>query len=288
MDIFVNDQKLDFTLDRIMTLSEIVEHLQNWASGDQLYLIDYIVNKTDSNLVSHQMSSAEIDRIDAWIGDKNDLIQFTTNEIISYIEKLTKYFSIQENSDSLIKKNSIEIIAGLQWIAEGYESINNIFASGREINTDLFRKISSENIVSEREELHYILYQIYRQLMLFKRSNTLSGMSDTEKADLSIKFYNQIEEAQSNLEKIAYNLTIGKEKQAFFSLETVIEWLSDGMAVMEQNGKSDAVHECEALLGAIDLALNNNDLVELADIIDFDFKDFLSTLKKNEARVEVK
>ena len=116
MDIFVNDEKLEFTLEKEATLQEILNHIQEWAAKRELYLIDYELASHDEDGPFH---SGNIKELYLKLGDRTDLIRYNLIEMQKYIERVLRFLGDKvKSNETLSEEEEAQLKAALARLDE--------------------------------------------------------------------------------------------------------------------------------------------------------------------------
>lgn len=271
----VNNEVLNFELEKEISLPQILENIQSWAIKDNLFILDYKVNGQNVENNQEQYDSNNIEKLEVTVGSRQSLLWENILELQHYISKMVHYIvpRIQDSLSGDIDQSTIK--EGMEWISASYQSLQSFFAP-----KDVFVQISDEAMFSE----NYVLVinemdKINQQVNLWKKQLFYNIIQDSDVEQLYPMYVQELKLVLDKLEEIASNLTVGKDAIALFSLENIIEWLSAGLAVFEKaNAAPDIMEKIKANLVELDESLKNRDFVGVADIVDFDLRENLSNL----------
>ena len=283
MEILVNDKPLDFVIDKTLNLSEILDHVQEWALKENMFILDYKVNGNAIERTSNAFNSDNIDVLSIDIGSKQILVWENINELESYIQKIKTYLvpRLQE-SENFVSIDNEQLLAGMSWIIRSIDSLNNYF----NVNETRNESLNEESLQSLIDNENYVALLGYVQsiehyIHICKKKLFYNLMDKMEATELQGLYLHELTLVLGSLEKIASDLTVGKDGKALKSLENIMEWLSMGLVVFEKSGKDNAIMEkIQNALEVIEDCLKNSDFVSLADTIDFDLRDALAALLK--------
>lgn len=281
MQILVNDKSLDFEMEKTLSLAEILENIQNWASRENMFILDYKVNGEVLEMDENQYNSENIDFLEVNIGSKQNLVWENINELQNYLSKIVSYLipKLQESENIAMIDNPL-LHDGMNWVIKSLSSLKKYFTTQesalQEINEEQLKTaLENENYV----ELLGIIKSYLLQINICKKQlfyNMIDNMNATE---LKSIYLPELTSVIAKLEEVASDLTVGKDLKALNSLENIIEWLSIGLLVFEKSGSDIVIIEqIKKTLVDLDNSLKNSDFVSLADIIDFDLRDSLSAL----------
>ncbi|MES0489692.1 MAG: hypothetical protein ABUK01_06865 [Leptospirales bacterium] len=280
MDILVNGQEIDFDLQENIALTKVLEHLQEWASKDSMFVLDYKVNGENSGLANQSLMSSQINTLEIELGDQSQLVY-------SHLEELTKYVNKVGNfiAGSIQKKKPLDISAiaeideGLTWIIDSLQGLQRYFEGYNIQNELLVLEEKQGNIAQNLPEILEGLISIRNTVELWSKSYVISNLNEEEATEVMQGFVLEIAQQTDILEQIATDLTAGNEKKALALLETIMQWISDGILIMNKSGfQPDLLKKLNETMNEVAESLNDNDFVTLADIIDYDLKDILNEL----------
>ncbi len=138
MNIFVNDEKLEFQLEEEKTLKEVIESLNDWLFKN-MKVIDTIV--IDGKVYTGEIhdlttySVDSIDKLDLTIININELVHNSLTETKNYLKEIHKYMDSKEDfTEEDIKR----ILSGLHWLINIFTRINNIYDYEKSFTSDEF------------------------------------------------------------------------------------------------------------------------------------------------------
>jgi hypothetical protein len=281
MEILVNDKILDFELEKTLSLSELLENIQTWASKENLFILDYKVNGLAIEYDENQFNSDNIKFLEINLGSRQTLIWENINELQGYLNKIVSYLipRLQE-SENISKIDNQQIHEGMNWVIKSLSSLKKYFS----IQESALNEIDEDQLKIALENENYVqLLGIIKTILLLinicKKQLFYNMLDNMEANELKSIYIPELTAVIGKLEEIASDLTIGKDFKALNSLENIIEWLSIGLLVFEKTG-SDAqiIDKIKKTLYDLDNCLKNSDFVSLADIIDFDLRESLTAL----------
>ena len=292
MNIFVNQQPLNFELQEELSFPKILEHINQWVKEQKIFLLNYTITpKADFKDIEHsQLTSNTIDSIHFDLGETRDIYYESIKELEQYIDKLGSFLakSIQENK--VLNENDIETIHnGLVWISETLASItsHSLINKTEEVYLcmtmiqEVIQKSSSFNYNNLEEMLPLIesLAIIKNYSLGWHKIWQFYGASPEELQRLLTDFRHECYKALQSLDEIATDLTVGNEKKAMVVIEHLVDFLSDGLAIIHLNNtyKSESLKIVNILLELTNF-LDNGDMANAADIIDYDLKEILEIL----------
>ncbi len=288
MNIMVNGSPIDFALETDIPLIEILEHIREWGGQHKMYILDYNVScKDDKNNVTTELFSNHISHLDISMGTQLDLLKENIEELDQYIDK-TLSFIIQlmkvENSSTEDRDSLRE---ALSWIVESLVEIKK--RAQKDIEEQLmthiellYQHISNvKDIIDNKAviKLSITLNSVKNCILGLKRTYLFSDASKQDLKRLLQEFYGEIPHVLNDLDTIATYLTVGEENKAIMAIEHLIEILSDGITLLYLNQKNEVERKkIITILNELTNDLTVGNLVNSADLIDYDLRDTLQVL----------
>jgi hypothetical protein len=274
MDIFVNDEKLEFTLDKKASLQEILNHIQEWASKRELYLIDYELASLDEDGPFH---SGNIKELHLKLGDRTDLIRYNLIEMQNYIERVLRFLGEKVKIGKVLSsEEEAQLLEGKEWLGESLVSSHHLL-SGKENNNDSFLKplTDAKSIEDHISALSYI----FDRLNIWFKQFTFNTLSEKERQVYIQKFLLELPAVIKSLEEIAADFTVGKEVKGFQHLDKTLEFLSDGLLYLSSDKTwGEVLERLTEILNELVIALSSQDMVNAADIIDYDLREIIDEI----------
>ncbi|MDH5719110.1 MAG: hypothetical protein OEZ13_00675 [Spirochaetia bacterium] len=278
MEILINDQPLDFELKDIISLSEIIDHVSEWAGKNNYYILDYKVQTESKSL---KPMSDEIDKIEIEVGDIKDLTLATVNELLEYLNRVGSFlaerlyknipFSLDEKEQlqegvDCIEKAFIVLISP-EPIEEKSKNMKAVVSDLANLAKDID---SDEGLMKVLQNMTLIRYH----LLDLSRQYRFKALSPEELEKGKQKFLSQLESVDGLLEKITSEFTIGKEAHAILALNDLMEGLFEGINVLYLTGTAiETSEKITVIFQDLMKAIEEKDMVTAADIIDFDLRD---------------
>ncbi|MDH5718581.1 MAG: hypothetical protein OEZ22_13225 [Spirochaetia bacterium] len=280
MDIFINNEPLQFELKEDLPLSKIIDNISTWAAEKDYYILEYHV---DSGSKKTEPFSNEINKLEIEIGDIQDLTRATLNELLDYLNRVGSFLSNKIHSKSELTENeTLELI-------EGIDCINNAAAvlsgqTGNNISNTLneLKKIA-KTAKTEQDILNLLQHLTYIRFFILdtRRQFQFKFLTPDELDECKKKFIDKIDKIETYLEKMTTEFTIGKEAEAILSLNDLIEIIYDGLTVLHLTSTApETAEKIASLLKDLMDSLDKKDMVTVADILDFDLRDSLKELKQ--------
>ncbi len=276
MQIFVNSQPLDYELDKPVTLSEIIENVQEWAQKSNMFILDYSVVSREN--APAPLTSNEIDKIDIAIGNSDDVIQKNIIALNEYIDKMGAFLASNPFLEKLSGENYRLVKEGLDYIKEALSQLREKVQSDVSLEKaiDVLEKEPND---LEIGEIIAALASARNHTMLWKKQYEYIRLTENELDEKKSEFLDKIPEFISQLDNIAQDLTTGETSKAVTELEKWMVHISEGLNILTVTGfHLEKVGSMMKLLNNLTDALFDNDLVTAADIVDFDIREELEQI----------
>jgi hypothetical protein len=307
MEIFVNNHKLDADLDTEKTIGDIVAGVNNWVESNQKYVVSCFVDGNDYDLsIMEELDIDKIDRIDFIIGEEMDVLVSSLEELDRYVDTIG---STLIGRDSLTENESRDLSEGIIWIDTIVTSAKKLL----KLNLDTIRPMGKgKNVLEILDNLHKSVSHLesvskienfledLRDLKLFildlRTRTEILDLNKEQLLEILKDYTNSMDSIKTNFMKVNENFQSGRDKLAS-------EMLTDGIGKMNtlltalislrnshpqlelekieiENENLSAynknLNEC---LTQIAMGLENNDLVEVGDILEYELPDLLDGLK---------
>ncbi len=307
MEIFVNNHKLDADLDTEKTIGDIVAGVNNWVESNQKYVVSCFVDGNDYDLsIMEELDIDKIDRIDFIIGEEMDVLVSSLEELDRYVDTIG---STLIGRDSLTENESRDLSEGIIWIDTIVTSAKKLL----KLNLDTIRPMGKgKNVLEILDNLHKSVSHLesvskienfledLRDLKLFildlRTRTEILDLNKEQLLEILKDYTNSMDSIKTNFMKVNENFQSGRDKLAS-------EMLTDGIGKMNtlltalislrnshpqlelekieiENENLSAynknLNEC---LTQIAMGLENNDLVGVGDILEYELPDLLDGLK---------
>jgi phage host-nuclease inhibitor protein Gam len=307
MEIFVNNHKLDADLDNEKTIGDIVLGVNNWVESNQKYVVSCFVDGNDYDLsVMEDLDIEKIGRIDFIIGEEMDVLVSSLEELDRYVDTIG---STLIGRDSLTENESRDLSEGIIWIDTVVTSAKKLL----KLNLDTIRPMGKgKNVLEILENLHKSVSHLetvtkiesfledLRDLKLFildlRNRTEILDLNKDQLLEILKDYTTSMDAIKTNFMKVNENFQSGRDKLAS-------EMLTDGIGKMntlltalislrnshpqlelekieiESENLSSYNKNLNECLTQIAIGLENNDLVEVGDILEYELPDLLDGLK---------
>ena len=286
MEILVNQTPLDFELQDTISLPQVINHIEDWAGQNNYYVLDYTYTTTGTATTQNEKSimSSDIAKLEIQVGDQGDLIEQNLIEVSTYIDKVGSFIAdLVQNEKELPNDEIANIQEGFSWIQDVLQSVKKQIQIGasEEFNHALDNITSLELNVESMMPALQVLAVLRNHVLIWLKQYNFSKLSQADYEKLKNELQADIPKLHDSIEQIATNLTVGKEAEALIQLEGIVPFLSDVLAAINVEGKNeDICTELISVLNNLTTALDSNDSVTAADLVDYDLRDLLDKINE--------
>lgn len=316
MKIYVNDQDIEATLTGEKNLEEVYGAVNDWVSASKRYILSLQVDKKDVALSTlGGIGAEEIERLDFYVGDQFDMLLKTLGEMDAYVDQVGGIlFERQEISP----EGASNLQDGIRWISQILESFSSIIGTdlhsllawgpdrrnGEPMDRLLGRlskRAQSLQEASGPKEIEGFLADL-RLLRHFIKDIDLQLRSisadDNELLAMIEEFQEEIPALSHQLVSINENFNRGSDEKALGILEQCSARLNGFIAamfaidyrlrrkgeqsIMDLSVESVSFHllasELTASLQQLSLALEQNDIVAVGDVLEYELTDKLTRI----------
>ncbi len=303
MNIYINEEKIDTTLNGETQLSQVIDQMTQWIENNGKYLLHFTVDgKEVSSSEIQDLEVSTTERLDFFIGEELDMIENSLVELDSYVDKVGNTLV---GRDSLTEQESNDLKEGMPWIESMIFATKNIL----HLNLSLIRPMGNgknveEIIVSLKEGSSQLdsmqsieaFLENLRDLKLFLMD--LSGrlalvrLSDVELKEIISGFLDRFESVKKDFMLVNENFQSGKDHLANEILTDAISDLNSvisAIVTIQQryanvvwsdisiDGKtfSEISLQLNQTLGSVAQAMEKNDIVLAGDILEYELPDLL-------------
>ena len=286
MEILVNQTPLDFELQDTISLPQVINHIEDWACQNNYYVLDYTYTTTGTATTQNEKNimSSDIAKLEIQVGDQGDLIEQNLIEVSTYIDKAGSFIAdLVQNEKELPNGEIANIQEGFSWIQDVLQSVKKQIQIGasEEFNHALDNIASLELNAESMMLALQVLAVLRNHVLIWLKQYNFSKLSQADYEKLKNELQADIPKLHDSIEQIATNLTVGKEAEALMQLEGIVPFLSDVLAAINVEGKNeDICTELISVLNNLTTALDSNDSVTAADLVDYDLRDLLDKINE--------
>jgi hypothetical protein len=306
MDIYINEQKLETTLNGEKYLGQVFDEILRWIESNGKYLRACNVNGSDMpRSEMDQIELGNITKLELIVGEELDIIEDSLIELDHYVDKVG---STLVGRDSLTEKESNDLKEGIPWIETMLVSTKNllhlnlaairpmgkgknveeIISSLKEVSQNLDGTTSIELFLEDLRDLKLFLMDLSARLAVIR-------MEDSELLSIIQKFVDEKDKIIKDFMLINENFQSGKDHLATEIMTDAVGRLNALISAMvsiqgrhtEINwaefkaGEKALSHVTTALndaLGNVAEAMEKNDIVYAGDILEYELPELLENM----------
>lgn len=307
MEIFVNDHKLDVNFDNEKTLGEVFQGVSNWVESNGKYIVSCFADGKDFGV--QEMGGERHDgvkRMDFIIGEEIDVLISSLEELDRYVDSIGTTLI---GRDSLTETESRDLSEGMIWIDSIITSAKKLLRlkldSIRPMGKGKTVEIILENLHKKVTHLDSVVaiddfLEDLRDLKLFildLRNRTAILDLDTDKlVDIIREYSNGMDKIKDEFISINENFQSGKDFKAselltnsigklntlltaLISLRSAFPNMELEKVMVGDEKLSEFNKNLNLVLVEVANALENNDIVQAGDILEYEIPDYLDRFK---------
>lgn len=310
MEIFVNGRPIEFEVNGGETLSEVVSSLNEWAYKGGNTITELIVDGKRLELQDAIASSCKIDeikRIEMEIRMPEELALSSMEDAVPYIDRLLEGIKgiddiqklhrfidginwlkeVVKRSEDILRLRYVEIKVDNRSIEERKRELEEVIELLKEKRedlsnaTDLLKKKVGPILEEWRRVIPRLLEEVPHEIR-----DKVTGRAQTTIIDKLDKAMEGIPEISRTLETISLDLQTGNEHRAMESLQRITDELSGMIRLLQEAERifgldyrsmkigDQTIHErsveMDELLSEMITAFENEDIVMLADLLEYE------------------
>ncbi len=306
MEIYINDQKLETTLNGETYLSQVFDEIIKWIESNRKYLRSYHVNGSELTRIEMETMAIEgVHRLDLFVGEELDIIEDSLIELDMYVDKVG---STLVGRDSLTEKESNDLKEGIPWIENMLISTKNllhlnlasirpmgkgknveeILSSLKEISQNLDGTTAIDAFLEDLRDLKLFLMDLSARLAVIR-------MEDSELIAIIQKFVDEKDKIIKDFMLINENFQSGKDYLATEIMTDAVGRLNALISAMVsiqsrhseinwadfkagEKALSDVTNALNDALGNVAEAMEKNDIVYAGDILEYELPELLENM----------
>lgn len=258
MEIFVNNDILDFQLENEQTLKDVIEGLNDWLFKNMKVIENIVIDgKVHTGEIQELVNYPveDVDRLELTVININDLVSNSLTETKNYLKEIHKYLDSKEDfTEEDIKR----ILSGLHWLINIFTRTNNIYNYEKVFSSAEFNYINElSSLVSLRDEIeHSYTEKEYNHAAEIIKTGLLASVNnwfnnidkllsykpastntmDTMREKVSGQVYNiirKIPEMQKLIEMTAMDIQTGHENEAMANIQIIIGTIESIIALLQ-------------------------------------------------------
>lgn len=306
MEIYINEQKLETTLNGETYLGQVFDEILKWVESNGKYLRYYAI---DGEEISRQeMETVEltkIKRLEMYVGVELDIIEDSLIELDLYVDKVG---STLVGRDSLTEKETSDLKDGIPWIENMLISTKNllhlnlasirpmgkgknveeIIASLKEVSANLDGTSAIDLFLEDLRDLKLFLMDLSARLAVIR-------MEDPELLVIIQKFVDDKDKIIKDFMLINENFQSGKDHLATEIMTDAVGRLNALISAMVsiqgrhaeinwadfkagEKALSQVTTALNDALGNVADAMEKNDIVYAGDILEYELPELLENM----------
>jgi hypothetical protein len=306
MNIYINEQKLETTLNGETYLGQVFDEILKWIESNGKYLRYYMVDGEEIGRTEmNGLELANTERLDLFVGEELDIIEDSLVELDLYVDKVG---STLVGRDSLTEKETSDLKEGIPWIESMLVSTKNllhlnlasirpmgkgknveeIIASLKEVSMNLDGTAAIDLFLEDLRDLKLFLMDLSARLAVIR-------MEDSELLAIIQKFVDEKDKIIKDFMLINENFQSGKDHlateimadavgrlnaliSAMVSIQgrhTEINWVEFKAGEKALSQVTTALNDA---LGNVAEAMEKNDIVYAGDILEYELPELLENM----------
>ena len=289
MQILINNETLDLTLEKEKNLGEVYDSLCSWLKGGGLYPLNLHIDSHEYDVTqrSHwnERLIDDVNRFDLRAGSINELHQQQMMTIIDYLLLLRELIAGIQRGER-VEKEFMTAFAEYDHIRP---ALAQIFRTREEDFAADFKLLDESAAEIRKTALKPQDLLIFNEKLEQLRSILLDRLHETAQPIQNMKNTAEIlKNLFPALEEAGISLQTGNEREAYSLVLKISEITAKCVRIMEilsveypQNPFTElsaSVKGLCAIIAEMNEAMKNKDLVMLADILEYDLHELLKTL----------
>ncbi len=316
MEVQINGFPIEITLEEEKTVSDVVVSVSEWTSERNLIFVGIEVDEDYYNI--EEVPDISIDDakvLNCLVQSKSDIVYDTVNEGIDYCERVIDFFSDMDHKAATEELE--DLVSGMEWLQEVFPSVAGLLNMNlaeiryRDSNIDSyihklneFKHSIVQFIAAGEGEFNFDsrlfeeLKEIFAVFLLSEEMRKLI-VDSIDSPDILVGTLKKIEESLPDqmkiLEEAAIAYQTGNDKEGVEKLFEFIDFMFgytrtcyqmapvfnldfdkieiDGISLSEKN------RELHNLLNDTLEIIENNDMISLADILEYEMVEAIENLE---------
>lgn len=304
MEIFMNGEKLDFSLEHEKHLGQLAANFEQWTSRNGHFIDSLRVDDRELTLeqaLESSLSLNDIARIDFSVKGRLDQIEEMIPMVNNYLNQFIQAAAGGKESFCLNKREKIE---GLAWITDSISLVAqnlgipaaHIFYEGRNLEEVLnFFRLSVSQLsrfVHDSDFFYqYIQEGIAPRLLSLKKLFSLliayyNYLLHQQNPDFKNGFLNEIPAIKSTLEEVPSALQDGRDQDAVSLIQKAFSFFQSFFALLAKTplSESDQKRVSEIKTGLSESlemvyqSFKDRDIVSVSDMMEYELTEKLEEL----------
>lgn len=314
MQLLINDHPVDFAVEKETTVKDIMGSILNWASERSLVFSGAIIDGTVYQLDNApDISIEKVDNINCYVQSVSDIVIDSIKEGIAYCNRACQHLENKSNT-SLSADELLQLQNGFEWIVSVLQSVLHMLGLERDdlrfkdMTVQEFigsvysfgHNISSSTDINLLTTANNILHDTMTLFRVLLCSDALKSLvvQSVDSPDVLfqtlVELKGMVQKQVKNLEEIAGLYQKGNDSEALEIIHTLVDFLYLYMRTCYQvspvfniniaefiyNGQSleELNIKIQDLLTEIVSVMENNDVVSLSDILEYELKPLIDEI----------
>ncbi|MBU1077584.1 MAG: hypothetical protein KKH98_09845 [Spirochaetes bacterium] len=258
MEIFINEDKLNFQLENEKNLKEIIENVNDWLFKNMKVVDDIVIDgKVFTGEIQNLMEYTikNVKKLDLTVVDINQLVNNSLSETKSYLTEISKYLNSKEDFTS---EDIERLISGVSWTINILMRVNKIYNYEKVFTSKQFNfnteikelerskeKIEQLQSAKKTDKITEILKNdLVTQLskwveniniLLENNKNSVNSLDSVREkvSDQVFKIINKIPDMQKLIEMTVMDMQTGHEKEAMTNIQIIMGTLESIFALLQ-------------------------------------------------------
>ncbi len=315
MQLLINDHPVDFTIEKESTVKDVMSSVHHWAQERSLIfsgaIVDGVLYQPDS---APEMPIHEINNINCYVQSVGDVVIDSIKEGIAYCNRAEEYLKGKDSLSQLTDDEFVQLQYGIEWIISVLQSVLHMLGMEREdvrfkdmtvhqfIDSiksfqHMIADDKSRSDINQINELFHDVTTLFRVLLCSDALKNLIIQS-VDSPDVLFKtlldLKTLVPQQVDNLEAIAGLYQKGKDNEALEIIHTLVDFLYLYMRTCYQVSPVFGIHLADIVLNNQSLEelnirlqdmlseiveiMENNDIVSLSDILEYELKPLIGEL----------
>lgn len=320
MEIQINNYPVEIELEDEKTIKDVVDSISQWANSRALIFIGIDIDGNYFGLEEIPDLSIEgVSVLNCLVQSRADIVYETLNEAIIYCDKVIDYM-VEIKQQGADADELEDLVSGMDWLQEVFSTVSHLLnmdmseINFRDKNVDyyvnlliemkrtinLFLAENQENGVPQLDDaLFHNLKEIYAIFMVSEEMKRLitESIDSPDTLIVSLKDIRTVLPEQiKNLEEAAVAYQTGKDDEAAEKLFQFIDFMFDFTRtcyqvapvfnidlreiVIDDVSLDDKNRELQSLLHDTLEVMENNDMISLADILEYEIMESINNIDK--------
>lgn len=320
MEIRINNYPVEIVLENEKTVKDVITSITGWINQKNLIFSGIDIDGTEYNVEeAPDLLIENISSINCLVQSRADVVYETVNEGIFYCDRVVDFLQ-QLEDEPMDTEELEDLISGVEWLQEVFPTISNLLGVNlektkyRDSTIDHYIKMLDElrhrvvKFIAEMKDdgeidiedsLFINLKEIFHILLASDEMKRLI-IESIDSPDILINSLKEIKEhlpeQKEILEKAAISYQSGNDSQGMEQLFNFIDFMFNYTRtcyqispvfdislqdiVLEDESLEEKNRELQILLNETVDIMENNDMISLADILEYEIVESMENLEQ--------